>query len=118
MRSSGAGVLDVNVTGIFQVTKAILPQMIEGSGGVVVNVASEAGLVAIPHQIAYNVSKTAIIWFTKSLVVGFASQSIRSNAVCPGTTHTPLVEQVLKNSGDPEGRLKHLESSRPARSSR
>lgn len=107
-------ILEVNLTGVYLVTHALLPQMIERGGGVIVNVASEAGLVAIPDQIAYNVSKTAIIGFTKSVAIDFAQDGVRANAICPGTTHTPLVEAALLKSTDPAGLLQHLESSRPA----
>ncbi|MFP3958673.1 MAG: SDR family NAD(P)-dependent oxidoreductase [Spirochaetaceae bacterium] len=105
--------LDVNVTGMFLMTKHIVPQMIERGGGVVVNVGSEAGLVAIGDQVAYNVSKAAVIQFTKCLAVDLAKHSIRANTVCPGTTMTPLVENALEQSGDPEGVKRHLEQIRP-----
>lgn len=106
-------IMDVNVTGMFLVTSALVPQMIEKKKGVIVNVSSEAGLVAIPGQIAYNVSKAAGVSFTKSLAVDLARYGIRANVVCPGTTMTPLVEKALANASDPQGLKRSLESSRP-----
>ena len=105
--------LDVNITGMFIVTKHLVPQMIDNHGGVIVNVASEAGLVAIPNQVAYNVSKAAVIMFTKSLALDLAPYSIRANAVCPGTTLTPLVEEHLAAAVDREAALRERENRRP-----
>lgn len=108
-------IMEVNVTGVFLVTQAVLPQMVEAGGGVIVNVSSEAGLVAIPDQIAYNTSKFAVIGFTKSLAVDYASRGVRANAICPGTTQTPLVAQAIANDADPDALRNQLEGSRPAK---
>jgi len=106
-------ILDVNLDGVFLVTKYILQQMLEQNQGVIVNIASEAGIAAIGNQVAYNVSKAAVIALTKSLAVDFAEHNIRANAVCPGTTMTPLVEKALATSANPEEEKRALESSRP-----
>jgi Dehydrogenases with different specificities (related to short-chain alcohol dehydrogenases) len=74
--------------------------MLAGNGGVVINVASEAGLVGIAGQAAYNVSKAGAISLTKSMAVDFARKGVRVNAVCPGTTETPLVKDALRKSKD------------------
>jgi len=105
-------VLDVNVTGMFLCTKYAVPAMLK-SGGVIVNVASEAGLVGIPGQVAYNVSKGAVIAFTRSCAVDYARKGIRVNCVCPGTTDTPLVQQAINRSPDPVAARRHLEQVRP-----
>jgi NAD(P)-dependent dehydrogenase (short-subunit alcohol dehydrogenase family) len=78
-----------------------------------VNVASEAGLRAIKNQVAYNVSKAGLIALTRSLAVDLAPLRIRANAVCPGTTRTPLVEKVIQTSPDPAQTLRTLEGVRP-----
>lgn len=106
-------ILDVNLNGVFLVTKYVLKQMLKRKQGVIVNVASEAGLVAIADQVAYNVSKAAVISLTRSLAVDFAKHNIRANAVCPGTTMTPLVEKALAATDDPERTRRDLEQSRP-----
>ena len=105
--------LDINVNGIFLVSKYLIPQMIAQKQGVVVNIGSEAGISAIPDQIAYNVSKAAVISMTKCMAVDFAKQNIRVNTVCPGTTMTPLVEKAIAISEDPVKALKDRESRRP-----
>jgi len=106
-------ILEVNLHGSFLVTKYLVEQMVEKGGGVIVNVSSEAGIDAISGQIAYNVSKAALISFTKSLAADLAKYNIRANAVCPGTTMTPLVEEALKRADDPAAAKRQLESCRP-----
>lgn len=104
-------VIAINLTGAFLCTKYAVPAMADG--GVIVNVASEAGLIGIAGQVAYNVSKGGLISLTKSCAVDFAERGIRVNAVCPGTTFTPLVQQALDRSDDPTAALRDLEQVRP-----
>ncbi len=106
-------IMEINVTGMFTITQVLAEQMKKKGKGVIVNLGSEAGLVAIPGQVAYNVSKAAVVMFTKSLAVDLAQFGIRANTVCPGTTLTPLVENALAKADDPEGLKRKLESSRP-----
>ncbi len=106
-------VLAVNLDAAFYASKAFLPHL-RKNGGVIVNVASEAGLRAIRNQVAYNVSKAGMIALTKSLAVDLAPLQVRANAVCPGTTRTPLVEKVLRTAADPAATLRTLEGVRPA----
>ena len=105
-------VLAVNLTGAFLCTKYAVPFM--NSGGVVVNVASEAGIVGIKNQVAYNVSKAGMISLTRSCAVDFSPKGIRACCVCPGTSDTPLVQKALQQSSDPAALRRSLESSRPA----
>ena len=104
----------VNVTGAFLCAKYAVPLMRRSGGGSIINVASEAGLVGIPGQVAYNVSKAALIALTRSLAVDLAAEHIRVNCVCPGTTLTPLVEASVARDANPEQRLEHLGKIRPA----
>jgi NAD(P)-dependent dehydrogenase (short-subunit alcohol dehydrogenase family) len=106
-------VLAVNLTGAFLCTKHAVPAM--SRGGVVVNVASEAGLVGIRNQAAYNVSKAGLIGLTRSCAVDFAPRGIRVNCVCPGTTDTPLVQAAVGRASDPPAARRALEEIRPLR---
>lgn len=106
-------VIAVNLKGVYLCSHYVLPIMLRGNGGVVVNVASEAGLVGIAGQVVYNASKAGVISLTKSMAVDFARQGVRVNAVCPGTTETPLVKNALKRSKDPEKERRKLEECRP-----
>ena len=107
-------IMRINVTGAFLCSKYAAPIMIAQKRGVIVNVASEAGLVGIKGQVAYNVSKGAMIALTRSCAVDLAEYGIRVNSVCPGTTATPLVEAAVNRAPDPAAARRHLEQIRPA----
>ena len=107
-------ILDVNLKGAFLCSKYCVPEMIKGGGGSIVNIGSEAGLVGIKNQVAYNVSKSGIIALTRSMAVDFAAHHIRVNCVCPGTTETPLVKAALERAPDPAAARRALEEVRPA----
>ena len=87
-------ILAVNLTGPFLCTKHAVPAMIKSGGGVIVNVGSEAGLVGIRNQVAYNVSKGGVIALTRSCAArsGFRSPtSLPSMKMCPlSTAMVPL----------------------------
>jgi len=106
-------IMNINLKGVFLVTKYILNHMLKKRKGTIVNIASEAGLVAFKNQVAYNVSKAAVISFTKSIAIDFAKNNIRANVVCPGTTITPLFKKLLAESEDPEEIKRQFESLRP-----
>lgn len=102
----------VNLTGVFLCMKETIPLM-RGKGASIINIASEAGLVGISNQVAYNVSKAGVIALTKSAAVDYANQNIRVNCVCPGRVHTPLVQEIIDNSESPEDTFKELSYDRP-----
>jgi NAD(P)-dependent dehydrogenase (short-subunit alcohol dehydrogenase family) len=93
---------------------AAVRAMRSGGGGVVVNVSSEAGLVAVAGQVVYNVSKAGLVMLTKSIAVDHAGEGIRAVTVCPGTTRTPLVEEAIARAVDPAEHERVLATSRPA----
>jgi NAD(P)-dependent dehydrogenase (short-subunit alcohol dehydrogenase family) len=89
----------VNVDSLFHLCRAVLPHMIQAGGGAIVNTASQWGLYPAPGHIAYNVSKAAVVAFTKNLARDYAPDNIRVNAVAPGEVHTPMLEAGLAKSG-------------------
>jgi NAD(P)-dependent dehydrogenase (short-subunit alcohol dehydrogenase family) len=104
----------VNLRAAFLLARAAIPVLRDAGGGTIVNVSSEAGLVAVPGQAAYNVSKAALLMLTKSIAVDHAADGIRAVSVCPGTTRTPLVEAAIASASDPAAHERWLASSRPA----
>jgi 3-oxoacyl-[acyl-carrier protein] reductase len=109
-------VMDVNVTGIFNVTKALLPHMLENGKGAIVNIASAAGLRGGGGGIAYTASKHAVIGFTRQLAAAYGTQGVRANAIAPGLIDTPMVanfsgtdESKATMAAKPAGRLGRAE---------
>jgi len=92
----------VNVRGMFNVTKAFLPRMIERGSGNVINLASIGGVVAVRDRLAYCTTKFAVVGFTKSIALDHATQGIRCNCICPGRVETPFVAARLKEYPNPE----------------
>lgn len=93
-------VMDTNVKGMYIVTNAILPSMLENKAGVIVNMASIAGLVAGGGGAAYTASKHAIIGYTKQLAYDFSQLGIRANAIAPGAIKTPMNEADFQGDGE------------------
>jgi NAD(P)-dependent dehydrogenase (short-subunit alcohol dehydrogenase family) len=85
-------VMAVNVRGPYLCSRAVLPTMLAQGKGHVITVVSIAGMVATLGRSAYTTSKGAALMFTKSLAADYASQGIRSNAVCPGWVQTPMTQ--------------------------
>ena len=99
-------VIAVNVRGIFLGCKFTLPQMLDRGAGIIINIASVAGLVAFPGRAAYSISKGAVTQLTRSVAIDYADKGIRCNALCPGFVDTPLIRWRLEQ---PELRAQLLE---------
>lgn len=103
-----------NLRAAVLLSRAAIPAMREAGGGVIVNVSSEAGVVAVPGQAAYNISKAGLLMLTKSIAVDHAADGIRAVSVCPGTTRTALVEAAIASAPDPDAHERWLAEARPA----
>lgn len=106
-------IANVNIKGVLWCIKQVGLQMAKQKKGVIVNVASEAGLVGIANQIIYNLTKAAVISITQSCAIDLIPYGIRTNCICPGTTLTPLVEASLAQASNPVLARQKLENSRP-----
>ncbi|MEK0444813.1 MAG: hypothetical protein RLZZ399_134 [Verrucomicrobiota bacterium] len=104
---------DVNVRGVFNVTKAFFPSMLERRSGVIVNIASIGGLVAVRDRLAYTVSKHAVVGLTRAMALDHAKDGIRVNAICPGRVETPFVSARLKEYPDPQKAYEEMCSTQP-----
>ena len=83
--------IDINIKGVWNVTKAVLPEMIARKDGRIVMMSSVTGdMVADPGETAYALTKAAIVGLTKSLAVEYAQSGIRVNAICPGYVRSPV----------------------------
>jgi 3-hydroxybutyrate dehydrogenase len=88
--------LDVNLTGVFLCTRAVLPGMLERRAGRIVNIASTAGQIGYAYVAAYCAAKHGVIGLTRSLALEVATKGITVNAVCPGYTETELLYASLE----------------------
>lgn len=94
-------VLGVNVMGSFNLCRAVLPGMIDRGGGAIINIASIFGMEGCDNNVAYNVSKGAVIQLTRSLAIDHGRQGVRVNCLAPGYVETPMTE-VVRSYGDVE----------------
>lgn len=95
--------LEVNLTGVFLVSRAVLPAMVERGRGRIVSVASTAGLKGYAYVAAYCAAKHGVIGLTRSLALEVARKGITVNAICPGYTETELLAESLANITDKTG---------------
>lgn len=89
--------LAVNLGGVFLCMKHEIPVMQRQGGGAIVNTASGSGLIATPFMAAYCASKHAVLGLTKTAAVENAKSGIRINAICPGSTDTPLLRASMQS---------------------
>ncbi len=89
-----AQVIDINLTGVFNTCRAVLPQMVAAGYGRIVNIASIAGKEGNPNAGAYSASKGGVIALTKSLGKEHAGQNIAVNCVTPATAKTAILDQL------------------------
>jgi NAD(P)-dependent dehydrogenase (short-subunit alcohol dehydrogenase family) len=101
----------VNVRGTFNMTKAFMPAMLARRAGVIVNMASIAGVLGIRDRLAYTTTKAAVVGFTKALALDHAQDGIRVNCVCPGRVETPFVKARLAEYADPAAAYREMAST-------
>lgn len=89
-------VIDVNLNGLFYCNRAVVPEMLKGGYGRIVNIASIAGKEGNPNASAYSASKAAVIGLTKSLGKELAKNNITVNCVTPAAVHTPIFDQMTQ----------------------
>lgn len=102
---------DVNVKGVFNMTKAVLMDMVGCGKGNIINLASIGGVVAVRDRLAYCTTKFAVVGFTKCIALDHASEGIRCNCICPGRVETPFVKARLAEYPDPEKAYQDMAST-------
>ena len=91
-------VFDVNLTGVFRMTRAVLPQMLKQGKGAIVNISSIASLIGLSSLPVYAASKGGLDALTRALAVDYAKDGIRCNVVNPGLIDTPMAAPLMSNS--------------------
>lgn len=104
--------LEVNLGGTFFCIQAALPALIAAQDGVVVNVASDAGLMGYSKSPVYSAAKGGVANLTRALAIELARR-VRVNAVCPGNVDTDMIHETAKASGDAAAYLKAAEDYSP-----
>jgi 2-hydroxycyclohexanecarboxyl-CoA dehydrogenase len=104
-------VIEVNFKGCLRMTHAVAPGMVDRGFGRVVNIASDAGRVGSSLEAVYSGAKGGVIAFTKTLAREVARRGVTANAVCPGPTETPMLEEM---TGADEAGAKAIEAMKRA----
>jgi meso-butanediol dehydrogenase / (S,S)-butanediol dehydrogenase / diacetyl reductase len=84
--------IDVNLKGVFVVSRLAIPEMIKRGGGVIINIGARSGIAGQAGRAAYCASKGGMITLTEAMAMDYAAEKIRVNCICPGPTRTPMVD--------------------------
>ena len=97
-------VLQVNLAGMFHVTRRAIPHLKQSAAGVIINMSSIAGRIGYANRSAYASSKWGVIGLTKTLAVELGPFDIRANAILPGAVAGPRIERVFEARAAADGR--------------
>lgn len=93
----------INLTSMYETSRAALANMQSHGGGVILNMSSVASsVVGAPNRFAYGATKAGVIGLTKAIAADYAGRNIRCNAICPGTVDTPSLQGRMSAQGDYE----------------
>lgn len=106
--------LGVNLKGVFFGCKHAIPYMLKQGGGIIINTASELGIVGQPLYSAYCATKGGVLALTRALSTEWAAQNIRVNAICPGPVDTPMIHAEFELGSDVAAEKAAVISTMPA----
>lgn len=101
----------VNVRGVYAMSKAFLPDMVQRKSGAIINLASIGGVVGIRDRVAYCTTKFAVVGLTKTMALDHSHQGIRINCICPGRVETPFVKARLAEYPDPQEAYREMSAT-------
>jgi ketoreductase len=96
-------ILDTNLNGMYLVTKEVLRQMKDHSGGRIINVSSVLGKFGVAGYSAYCTAKHGMIGFTRALALEVVGRGITVNTICPGWVETEMARQGIRESAEYQG---------------
>ena len=94
----------LNVTAMYRLIRALLPDMLARGGGSIINMSSVASSVkGVPNRFAYSTTKAAVVGLTKSIAADFVGTGVRCNAICPGTVESPSLQLRIAEQARAQG---------------
>ncbi len=96
--------LAINLTSVYRVSKAVVPQMVERKWGRVINIASVASKIPTRYASAYTASKHGVLGLTRAMALELNTFNITVNAICPAYVDTPMTDATIANSAERTGR--------------
>jgi NAD(P)-dependent dehydrogenase (short-subunit alcohol dehydrogenase family) len=93
---------NINVRGLWLLSRAVLPHLRKSGGGSIINIASVLGINGTRNRAAYAASKGAVVLLTKCMAIDHGHENIRVNAICPSFVETDLTAAVLSKAPDPD----------------
>ena len=107
---------DLNCRSMFRTMRAFLPGMVERRYGVIINMDSVASSVkGVPNRFIYSASKAAVVGMTRSVATDYVTQGIRCNCLCPGTVHTPSLDERIAANAAAAGSVEAAQAAFVAR---
>ena len=97
-------IMELDATSPFRVTRALVPAMVKGGWGRVINIASNAGVSGYGYTAAYCAAKHAMVGFTRALAIDLARTNVTINAICPGWVETALADEAVARIAEKTGR--------------
>ena len=107
-------VLDIDLSSVYRVSRAIWPRYVAAGGGVVLNTASVAGIVGMAGQHGYSAAKAGVVMLTRCMALDGAAHGIRANCVCPGFVETPMAMTYFEAQEDPAASRAAVDAAHPA----
>ena len=107
---------ELNCRSMFRTMRAFLPGMLGRKYGVIINMASVASsLKGVPNRFIYSASKAAVVGMTRSVATDYVTQGIRCNCLCPGTVHTPSLDERIAANATTAGSIEAAQAAFVAR---